>query len=302
MTDKPFILTLAKVAAAAAWADGELALEEIEHLKDLVFRLSQNRPEHAAPISSDDWARLEMYMESPVDEAERDRLVAELQSVLSSAEERETAVTTLQDLIQADGTVTDSEQEVVNTIRQAIETAQPYKLGSLITQAVRRRHTPNREQNFDEYIKNQVFYAVSQRLNLPDSGIPEDDWRKLSLAGGLMARIANVDRHISPAERQAVEQALQAHWPINPDAASLVAEIAISKALRDMDYYRMTREFFNCTTPTEHVQFLHALFAIAAADGRIAPEESDSIRRIARSLQLRQSAFMQAKADFDTAH
>ena len=299
MADKTFILTLAKVAAAAAWADGELTPAEIDHLKDLIFRLSQNLPELADPISGEDWARLEMYMESPVDEAERSRLVAELQSVLTSAVDRETAVTTLQDLIQADGTVTDSEQGVIATIRQAIETSQPFRLGSLIIQAVRHRHSPNRERNFDEYIKNEVFYAVSQRLNLPDSDIPEADWRKLSLAGGLMAHIANVDRHVGSAERQAVAQALQDHWPISADAASLVAEIAISKALRDMDYYRITREFFQCTTPEERGQFLHVLFAIAAADGRIDPEESESIRRIARSLQLRQSTFMQAKARFE---
>ena len=72
MSDKNLILTLAKVIVAAAWADGEMTLEEINSLKDLLFQLP-----HAGgvQITGREWARLEMYIESPVGAAERARLV-----------------------------------------------------------------------------------------------------------------------------------------------------------------------------------------------------------------------------------
>ncbi len=295
MFDKQLILTLGKVIAATAWVDGKLTESEVEHLKDLIFRLSQNLPDQADPITSEEWARLEMYMESPVDDAERERLVAALKAVLHSPEDVETAVTALQEIIQADGAVTPAEETVTSDIQQALQSAHLGRLGQIFSQLARHRSAgPNREVNFAEYVKNQVFFAIRQRLDLEQSGIPETDWRKLSLAGALMAQVAHTDREIQRVERQALERILQQAWGIDAAAATLVAEIAITKALRDMDYYRITREFFDSTTLEERTAFLDVLFAVAAADGEISSEETASIRRIARSLQLRQSTFVQA--------
>ena len=41
MRDEHLILTLAKVVLAAAWADGELTHEEINSMKDVLFRMPQ---------------------------------------------------------------------------------------------------------------------------------------------------------------------------------------------------------------------------------------------------------------------
>ena len=70
MKKQHLILTLAKVLLAAAWADGEMSHEEINSMKDLLFRLPQ--------LSARQWASLQMYMEAPVGDAERARLVDEL--------------------------------------------------------------------------------------------------------------------------------------------------------------------------------------------------------------------------------
>ena len=58
MPDKNFIMDLAKLLIAAAWADGELRNEEINSLKDLLFTLPE--------ISGREWPNLELYMDSPV--------------------------------------------------------------------------------------------------------------------------------------------------------------------------------------------------------------------------------------------
>lgn len=294
MADKQLILTLGKVVAAVAWADGDLSAAEIEQVKDVVFHLAQNRPEQAEPISGEDWARLEMYIAAPVSAAERQRLAEELQLLLRHPDEVATAVAALQDIIQADGVIAPDESEAVAAIRQLLESPQSSRLGQLLRQ-LSRPAAPNREEAFADYLKNQLFYAVRHRLNLSESDVPESTWRKLCLAGAMLAQIAHTDQQVHAGEREAIAHALRQHWGISPQEAELVAEIAISQAAHDVDYYRAAREFFNHTLPAERLTFLDALFSVAAADGDIAAEESATIRHIARSLQIRQSSYIQAQ-------
>ena len=308
MADKNLVLTLAKVIVATAWVDGEISPAEIASLKDLIFRLAQVNVDNGRPITTEEWARLEMYIESPVGDAERARLVQELQAILASPADKALAITALEELIRADGQVTDSEQTVTAEIKEAINNVQTGGLGrlpSMVRQAIQRRsaavaQAPNREEDFAEYVKNKIFYLVRQRMQQEEQvlDIPDDTLRKLSLAGGLMARVARADQQVAMAESNIVIGALQANWHIDLVAATLVAEVALSDVCKDLDYYRMARDFFNITTDEERRHFLHALFAVAAAHEGVSADESENIRRMARSLHIRQSTFMHAKAQF----
>jgi len=301
-SDKNLILTLAKVIIAAAWADGEMTIEEINSLKDLLFRLP-----HAGgtQLTGREWAMLEMYIESPVGAAERARLVELLQAALRTPKGGALALSALEDLIQADGVVTDEERAVAEEIKTAIEAVDLGiigQLGHLIRGTVQRRsqavaNAPNREEYFEDFIKNKVYYAVRQRLNLGEVelDIPEADLRKLSLAGGLMARIAHVDREVTEDEFDTMVNALQAGWDITREAATFVAEVAVSKVSADLDYFRLTRQFSTSTTEDERVHFLDVLFAVADADGHVSHDEIEEIRRIARSLNLTHKQFIGAK-------
>ncbi len=62
MTDKTVILNLAKVLVASAWADGQISNDEINSLKDLTF--------HLPGMTAADWVQIEIYIDSPVGEAE----------------------------------------------------------------------------------------------------------------------------------------------------------------------------------------------------------------------------------------
>ena len=84
MAREGLILTLGKVLIAAAWADGEITGEEKNCLKDLLFRLPE--------VSARDWAALEIYLDHPVGEEERGRLVAELISQISRPSEKDLAL------------------------------------------------------------------------------------------------------------------------------------------------------------------------------------------------------------------
>lgn len=67
--------TLAKVIAAAGWADNQLTSAEIENLKDLLFLFQ------GSVIDPREDALFQMYIKSPVGATERERLVQELREI-----------------------------------------------------------------------------------------------------------------------------------------------------------------------------------------------------------------------------
>ncbi|MFQ5942679.1 MAG: TerB family tellurite resistance protein [Anaerolineales bacterium] len=282
---------------AAAWADHEVSNEEINSLKDLLFRLPE--------LTGREWATLEMYIEAPVGEAERERLVEQLKGQLRSSDDKALAKHALDELVSADGVVTDEERAVIESIEAELDTVSTGRFGRLIAGSVTRREealrdAPNREKHFEDYIKNKVYYGVQLRME-GDNGkpvsmdIPEAELRLLSLAGGLMARVAHVDLEVTEDEIAAMAKALKGGWKLSSDQAAFVVEVAISEIGPDMDYYRLTREFFENTSEDQRASFLNVLFAVGDADGKVSNEEIEEIRTIANALRLPHKLFIDAK-------
>jgi uncharacterized tellurite resistance protein B-like protein len=282
---------------AAAWMDGKIGNEKINSLKDLLF--------HLPDMTAHDWSELEIYLETPVGPEERARLIAELQGALSSRQDRELALHALEDVIQADGTVSATEQAALQEIRSALEhvdTSIFGQVGRLLRTPVERRSevvasAPNREMFLEDFIRNKIYYNLSLRLGQDslDLNLPEPELRKLSLAGGLMARVAYVDREVTAAEFDGMAGLMQEHFGLRREAAGLVAEVAVSTISKDLDNYRLTREFFEHTDEDERLRFLRVLFAVAAADGIVSHQEMEEIRTIATVLKLNHDQFIDAK-------
>jgi uncharacterized tellurite resistance protein B-like protein len=297
VSDSNVIKALAKVMIAAAWADGSVAYQEINSLKDLLFQLPG--------MTAHDWAELDIYIETPVGAAERERLVAELQAILKTPEDKALALQALDGLMQADGEVPDEERATVEAIEAAIQgtnTGGFGKMGRLLGRSVNRRsqtveNAPNREIYLDDFVKNKIFYSVSHRLELNSDHIdvPEAELRRLSLAGGLMARVAYVDQEIKDSEINTMIAALRRYWQLPEVQAALVAEVAASEIGKGLDYYRVSREFFECTTEDERVRFMDVLFGVADGDGRVSHEEIEEIRTIATVQKLTHKQFIDAK-------
>jgi uncharacterized tellurite resistance protein B-like protein len=297
MSNKHLILTLAKVVIAAAWADGEVSHDEINSLKDLLFRLRE--------LTARDWAELEIYIDNPIDAHERNRLVADLQNAINSRSTKNLAMATLEEMVHADGQVTEQEQAIAEEIKAAIDSANVGIVGLLakmVQGPMQRRgqalsEAPNRELYLEDYLRNRIFYQVRRRLNLGEAEIelPEEEMRKLSLAGGLMTRVAHVDREVTSEEFAAIVDALQKGWGLTRESGAFVAEVAVSALSAGLDFYRLTRDFFTSTTEAERVQFLDALFAVAASDGKVTHQETEEIRIIARGLKLTHKQFINSK-------
>jgi uncharacterized tellurite resistance protein B-like protein len=294
MSDERLIMALAKVLVAAAWVDGEPSHEEINSMKDLLFRLPQ--------LSSRQWAELEIYVEAPVDEAERARLVEDLQHAIRSPQDRDLAIRTLDELMMADGELTEEEEMVAAGIKAAIDSVDLGPLSRLVKGMTGRRsravaNAPNREDYLDEFLRNKVYYGVRRRLDLGEAALdfPDEVLRTLSLAGGMMAQIARVNPEVTDGEFAAMVDALQEYWHLTAEQATWVVEVAVSETASLMDRHRLAREFAEACSPEERGQFLDVLFAVAAADGQASYEEIEELRQIARSLKLSHQDFIDAK-------
>lgn len=294
MAREHLIKTLGKVIIAAAWADGMVSTEEINSLKDLLFRLPK--------LTALQWAELEIYIETPIPHGERERLIADLQAAIISPEDKRLALETLNELIAADGVVTDEERQIAEQIAAAVQAVDANifnQIGKVVRGPVRRRSDAlhNREAYLEDFINNKVYYGLRRKL---DSGegqldIPDGRLRKLSLAGGLMAHVIHNDRKVTDDERAAVVAALQADYQLAHDEAEFVAEIVVAEQSRNMDYMRTAREFVELSTADELRAFLRVLFTIAAADGMATQDEIIEIRNISRVLKLEHQDFIDAK-------
>ena len=305
MNEREIILKLARVIIAIAWSDGKISNEEVNCLKDLLFSLRQSGFDDAMQVSAQEWARLDMYIESPVDEAERARLVADLQNALHSPEEKQFALDALQRMAEADGVVSDGEKDAVAGISEAIDSVEMGFLGGLqrvLGGAMQRRAeavagAPNREAYFDDFIKNKVYYSVTQRLreNGRELNISDEDLRRLSLVGGLMAKIAQLDRQVTETEFERMINIIQTNWNLGLEEATFVTEVAISSIDVTYDTFRMMREIATGASIEERQRVLLTLFAVANSDGDMSFEETEEIRVIARGLELSHKDFIDAK-------
>jgi uncharacterized tellurite resistance protein B-like protein len=297
------MMTLAKVLIAAAWADGEITVEEQNCLKDIIFHLTDT----GQSLTGQEWSVLEMYMDSPVDDAERARLVADLQDAIRTPEEKQFVLDAMQQMAVADGVTDEEEQRIIQEIEVAIEDSEVGFMDSLnrfLGGAMQRRsaavkNAPNREAYYDDFLKNKVFYEVNRLLSEEGKSLelPEAEMRKLGLAGGLMARIAKVDRTVTDEELEAMTRAVEEHWQLPRESAVFVANVAVSSLDVNYDYYRMTREFATETTLEERQGFLVALFRIAAADGGVSFEETEEIRLVSRGINVTHQDFINAKME-----
>jgi uncharacterized tellurite resistance protein B-like protein len=297
MARSRLIKALAKVIIAAAWTDGSITNDEHNSLKDLLFQLPG--------MNARDWAELEIYMDAPVGQEERNRLVADLQQALTSRKDRDLAIRTLEDLLHADGDISENEQAVFEEIKAALEDVNTSIFGQvqrLMSEPVERRtdiaaQAPNRELLLDDFIRNRIFYQLSRHMKNTGKVIrlPEATLRKLSLAGGLMARIAYVDHKVTEDEFDHMAKVMQDLFHLEADQAGFVAEVAVSTISKDLDYYRLSREFFEATTEEERIRFLDVLFAVAAADGIVTHAEMEEIRTVSTVLKLGHKPFIDAK-------
>ena len=291
--DNDLIMALGKVIIAAAWADGEITRNEENSLKDLLWRLPE--------VNAQQWNQFDIYLDAPVDAAERERLVGDLRALTASADQRALALAKLDEMVNADGAVSERERAVVDEVRAALETADVGVWGSLSrlligrrTQAAAAAH--NREVYLNDFVRNHVYYRLRQQLAAQNVSwdISDAEMRRLGLAGGLLALVAQTSEGVTAEERSAMAEVLRSAWGLSLESATFVVEVAVADGER-LDFYRLVREFSAVTTEEERQRFLDALFTVAAADDKASFDETEQIRLISQGLKLSHAEFIDAK-------
>ncbi len=293
---KNFIMDLARLTVAAAWADGDLANEEINALKELLFRVD---------LTEDEWRILEIYMDHAVKSDEADELLRRVVDGISSPEQKALVLGTLSALFEADGNVTPEEAAFLAEVERAVAGASTgvfalfsKAMKSAVGQRKARAQASSlREANLEDHIENTIYYRFkrAEKEGGVTVDLPEADLRKLCLAAGVMARVAQVDDETSENERQGMAAVIAESWRVTPEVAALVASLTCEPATRALDFQRLAYNYFSCTTHEERQQFLVTLFRIANACEGTSHDEIEEIRQIARVLKLSHDDFIAAK-------
>ncbi len=143
-------------------------------------------------------------------------------------------------------------------------------------------YDPSRTLSANEPQDATVVRSVVRRL----ARLKPDTADAAETLAFLLCRVADADRCVSTEEAACIEGILVALHCIEEDQAVLLAEIAKHRErLADCaSAYRISRTLRERTSPRELSTLLDHLVRVAAADGRITPEEAGVVRQIAAEL------------------
>jgi uncharacterized tellurite resistance protein B-like protein len=116
--------------------------------------------------------------------------------------------------------------------------------------------------------------------------LPTDQAKYLATFAYVLARLANADLKIDARETEEMERIVHRIAGLSEPEAALVVQIAQSQArnLGGTQDYLVTRQFRLLATREQRADLLGCLYAVAAADGTIASDESAEIVKIGEEL------------------
>ena len=294
------VFKLAKLLTAISWADGEFDNTELNVLKNLLFTIPE--------LTGEEWAELEIYMDSPVLAAEREVLLAEVVSAIRSAADKDLVLRSLHALMAADGTITKEEQRMFDEFKAAVDSKATGLLGllsnlaggMLTKRAAVDRAAVTRESELEVFTRNKILYELN-RDHPGFADISADKLKKLCCAGALLGRVAMTDGVFCDKEYSALVSILESEWDLPGREAKLLGGIVRNRVADGLDYHYLTHSFYDQTTSDERRQFVKLLFAMANSAGNTSYEEIEEIRRISQSLKVGHRDFIDAKLTISRA-
>jgi uncharacterized tellurite resistance protein B-like protein len=275
-------LALIKVMAAAAWADGRLDNEEINHIKELML---------ASDMGPEEIREVEALLEAPVSYARCEDLTRDLLGKLATRAEREEALSQVEAILKADGDFTDDERDMLAGLQGVMDAmASVDHFIGRISGVFRRMFAardPGSPGQLTEYLKNTVL----QRLHDVSGGawqgrVDAPTLNRYTLFGAVLGRVADVEEGISPEELAAMAMILQERFGIDPPLLDWVMQSVEEAASANVDRQGLLSEFNRISDSAERKELLDAAFAVAAADGEVSRTELEELRLISNFLWL----------------
>ena len=83
-------------------------------------------------FSAQEWARLDMYIETPVSDLERQRLVADLQNSLRTQADKQLALRSLKRIVEADGIIVEVHPDPAHAISDGRQSLTPENFSKMV--------------------------------------------------------------------------------------------------------------------------------------------------------------------------
>lgn len=290
LTDRrePCALAVARVAIAAAWADGVLADEELECLQDLLYQMPT--------LNADGLRETQRLLRGPITPAQRDAFVADLKKHLCSQEACDFTLYAIQELIAADGTVSAEEQALFEKIVQMANEADPSALDAALSEPLTQRlfslrPRTGQSRDLDRFVHQHVRVMAS-RLELTVSAwrmAPAEE-EHLALMGAILARVP-LPGVLMPRIRDEVVRSLRRHLQMEVPRAVYVSIAATTPGAESLDLLRVARCFYESSSEDERRALPRVAFDLAEALTEPGVEQLDAIMNIAANLRLPQKDF-----------
>lgn len=284
-------VALARVLAAAAWADGRVDPEEANAIKAYMLR---------AGFDEASMHEVSDLLVSPIPQSQAEELVREFLATMTRDADLQELHDEVEALLRADGEMTDEEERFLAELREALESHSVVdvvldKMRGLFSFAMGSLRPPRRSSAADA-LRSRVQERVRTRLSGDDADrgdAPELD--RAALFGALLQKVAVADGHLDEAETRHIEALLSGRGDFSDAEVATIVAALTDEVTPELDLQRLSAELNRVTEHDDRIRLLEALFAVAAADGDVAAAELDTARRIADFLWIDRRTFHEVR-------
>jgi uncharacterized tellurite resistance protein B-like protein len=275
-------LVLAKILAAAAWADGRIEEDE----RDAVMRCVRH-----LGLGEGDAESVRALLDRPIPRSEVEGLTAEFLEVTQAhADIRRQLIENIRAVLGDRSSLNDAEFEFLGYVVEAIERDHESesflgRIKSLFTWGALRTQESRR---------SDVAERLRDAIHLPRgaNAIADPTRRDVAtLYGALLHVVALADGTVSSDEVVHISDFLRRTFAYEDEDVDLIIEAVRIELNADIELFRLTSEFNRVTDQAARLELVEAMFALATADGSVTPDEVESIRRAADHLWIARRDF-----------
>ena len=282
MSHTPRRTALVRVLAAAAWADGRVDPEEIEHVLAVA---------RATGLSGDELAPVRELLETPVPLDTCERLVRELLESLHTDEERIAALDEVERLFRADAVLDPAEEALLADLRGALasQSAVDGFLGRItdVFRGVFSGGGSRGSASIRPYLQNLVLTRLDE---LSDGRwkehIDADRLNRACLHAAALGKVADTEDGQSAEELAIIRERLAARSGAEPPLLDWMMEAVEEVGRAEIDRQRLLSEVNRISDMDQRLDLLDDAFAVAAADGTLGPGELEELRLVSNFLWI----------------
>ncbi len=285
-------MTFLKVLSTVAWADGEISQSEINIFKTFYrkFNLEKHELDELKP-----------YLLSPISKKEKDELYRQMIAELSSPEEKKEIMGALEAMVDAHRRMKNDERELVNQFSEWLEKSSHTKrsLGRIrnLLQRTIFKHARDLDPDMEKYFKRRVLKKIELKSahSKTPTNLPEERLYFICLVGTMLAAVAHVDDHFDPNEKKALKRCLGEQFSLKGKELTLLFEVVEEQARQGFDFHEVATELNRVASYNDRIHLMECLFEISIADGNMAHEEAEEVRRISKALRIPHKTFIEYK-------